>query len=78
VRRSRAWPYQAGSTCLSLIVAHASIARTIPHFSAFFILTTPLLRIVTVERPFRPTAGASARGAVRAPSRVRCFTGKRA
>ncbi|AOJ36495.1 hypothetical protein CFB50_00460 [Burkholderia sp. AU33423] len=78
MRRSRAWPHQAGSTCLSLIVAHASIARTIPPFSAFFIQTTPLLRIVTVERPFRPPAGASARGAVRVSLRVRRFTGKRA
>jgi len=76
--RSPAWPHQAGTARLSLIVAHASIARTIPHFSAFFILTTPLLRIVTVERPFRPPAGASARDAVRTPLKVRCFTGKRA
>ncbi|MBN3832817.1 hypothetical protein [Burkholderia sp. Ac-20344] len=63
MRRSLTWPHQAGSTRLSLIVAHASIARTIPHFSAFFILTTLLLRIVAVERPYRP-ADASARAAV--------------
>ncbi|MET3217542.1 hypothetical protein [Burkholderia sp. AU28863] len=35
------------------IDARATSFRALPHFFAFFILTTPLLRIVTVERPFQ-------------------------
>ncbi|KVE09273.1 hypothetical protein [Burkholderia anthina] len=50
------------------IDARATSFRTLSHFFAFFILTTPLLRIVTVERPFRSACG----------TWVRRFTGKRA
>ncbi|MCA7973403.1 hypothetical protein ACGTRS_21115 [Burkholderia semiarida] len=39
------------------IDARATSFRTLSHFFAFFILTTPLLRIVTVERPFRSACG---------------------
>jgi hypothetical protein len=55
---SRAWPQQAGSSCAPIIDAAATITRALAHFFAFFILTTPPLRIVTVERSFGPACGA--------------------
>ncbi|MDF3079727.1 hypothetical protein [Burkholderia sola] len=38
---------------MPIIDARATSFRTLPHFFAFFILTTPLLRILTVEQPFQ-------------------------